>query len=86
MSLRPGLLASTSRLTLGYRTAAAPIQWHRAASTDAASKPARKIDGTVQAADEEIKKREAQMRRLPPGMDMTAAFATQLMGEQRLSS
>lgn len=76
MSIRPGLLASTSRVVLATRAAVAPAQ--RRAASGKSKKNA--LAGTAQAADEEAKKREQQLRRLPPGMDLSTVYSKMVLG------
>ncbi|WOO78502.1 uncharacterized protein LOC62_02G002049 [Vanrija pseudolonga] len=88
MSLRPGLLASTSRLVnplTAPRAGAAAAHFARAASSQATNKPAThkskaKAKGaSVQDADKQLKELERAKRRMPPGVELDSAIRGVIM-------
>jgi hypothetical protein len=87
MSLRPGLLGSTSRtlVALGALSAQGlhPASAARAfsASAIAAQTQPKKTEASVQAADQQTKDRERLMRRLPMGIDMSGMYDKIIFGE-----
>lgn len=91
MSLRPGLLASTSRLGVGLRTAYPAALQSRAYATPSkagsgvgtAEQAGLGVQGSVQGHDAELaKRREGQnMRRMPAGLDVSKTYENVVMGE-----
>ncbi|KAL1407452.1 hypothetical protein Q8F55_006885 [Vanrija albida] len=81
MSLRPGLLASSSRLAnpLGARAALPAARLVRAASNQAAPASKAKGGSSVQKADQQLKDLERARRRMPPGMELDFAIRGVLM-------
>lgn len=91
MSLRPGLLASTSRSALAAlrptaaaapRAAIARAQYARLQSTSSKSRPEEQ-EGTVQHMDKLLKEREKAMKSLPRGIEGFGAPDDLVLGESR---
>lgn len=88
MSLRPGLLASTSRLAAGAlypRTAPAVVQFVRAQSTGLKAKSRLEDkEGTVQHMDKQMKERQRILASMPKGIDISTQFEQVILGEPGL--